>query len=142
MREPRWVAMDVVLAVHAALLCRFGGSAGVRDEGLLASALHRPLQSRAYGGPTLFDLAAAYAAGIVRNHPFVDGNKRTGFMVAYIFLEANGLCFAAPEEEVAVQTLALAAGELDEAGYAAWLATSCGPTPESRRPVRRRFEKR
>lgn len=126
MNEPAWVSREVVLAIQAALLERFSGLSGLRDEGLLDSALHRPRQLFAYGEPTLFELAAAYAAGIVRNHPFLDGNKRAGFMAAYVFLEANGMTFAAVEEMVVMRTLGLAAGEVDEAAYAAWLAESCG----------------
>jgi death-on-curing protein len=125
MNEPAWVSREVVLAIQAALLERFGGLCGLRDEGLLESALHRPRQLFAYGEPTLFELAAAYAAGIVRNHPFLDGNKRAGFMAAYVFLEANGMTIAASEETVVLRTLGLAAGEVDEAAYAAWLAESC-----------------
>ncbi len=125
MNEPAWISREVILAVHSTVVERFGGLGGVRDEGLLESAMHRPLQLHAHGQPTLFELAAAYAAGIVHNHPFVDGNKRAGFMAAYVFLEANGLRFAAAEEQVVARTLALAAGALDEAGYAAWLAVAC-----------------
>ena len=125
MNEPVWIAREVVLATQAALLERFGGLPGLRDEGLLDSALHRPHQLLAYGQPNLYELAAAYAAGIVRNHPFLDGNKRIGFMIAYIFLEANGLRFAASEEDVALQTLALAAGEIEDAAFAVWLLESC-----------------
>jgi death-on-curing protein len=94
---------------------------GLRDEGLLESALARPQQLFAYGKPSLFDLAAAYAFGLVRNHPFLDGNKRIGFTTAVVFLELNGYRFAASEVDATIQTLALAAGELDEADYAAWL---------------------
>lgn len=125
MKEPAWISREVMRAVHAAVLERFGGLGGVRDEGLLESAMHRPLQLHAHGQPTRFELAAACAAGIVRNHPFVDGNQRAGFMAAYVFLEANGLRFAAAEEQVVARTLALAAGALDAAGYAAWLAGAC-----------------
>jgi len=124
--EPTWIPREVVLAMHGELLARFGGLAGVRDDGLLESALGRPIQQFVYGEPTLFDLAATYAAGIVKNHPFIDGNKRTRFMTAYTFLGANGLRFTAPEEEVVVQTRALAAGEIGEAEYAQWLSDSCG----------------
>lgn len=125
MKEPIWVTREVILATQGELLARFGGLAGVRDEGLLDSALHRPLHSFAYGQPTLFDLAAEYALGIVKNHPFLDGNKRAGFMAAYIFLGANGMEFEAPEEEVVLQTLALAAGEIGRKQYATWLKKSC-----------------
>ena len=105
----------------------------MRDEGLLDSALRRAEHAFAYGDPDLFDLAAAYAAGIVRNHPFLDGNKRSGFMTAYTFLGANGVEFAAPEEEVVLHTLALAAGKLTERKYAAWLRISCGHKARPRR---------
>lgn len=126
MNEPVWITCEVVLATHEELLARCGGLSGVRDEGLLDSALRRAEHAFAYGDPDLFDLAAAYAAGIVRNHPFLDGNKRSGFMTAYTFLGANGVEFAAPEEEVVLHTLALAAGKLTERKYAAWLRRSCG----------------
>lgn len=114
------------MAAHEELLVRFGGSAGIRDEGLLESALSRPENLHAYEGADLHALAGSYALGIVKNHPFVDGNKRTGFMSAYIFLEANGLRFQAPETEVVERTLALAAGAIGEAEYADWLKRSCG----------------
>lgn len=126
MNDPVWITEAIVLAVQEELLSRFGGLAGVRDQGLLASALERPRHLLNYGDPSLFDMAAAYAFGIVKNHPFLDGNKRAGFMAAYTFLEANGEVFSAPEEDVVVQTLGLAAGAIDEAGYAAWLRSACG----------------
>lgn len=113
------------MAIHEELLKRFGGGAGVRDEGMLESALHRPVHLFRYAGPTLFELAAAYAVGVVKNHPFVDGNKRAGFMAAYVFLGINGQQLVAPEEEAVLRTLALAAGELSEDAYAAWLSASC-----------------
>jgi len=126
MKEPLWLDRPTIDAIHSELLVLFGGSAGLREENLLESALHRPLHLFAYGESTsLYQLAASYAAGIVKNHPFIDGNKRTGFMAAYTFLGQNGLRFNAPEAEVVLQTLALAAGDLDEAAYADWLAGSC-----------------
>ena len=121
MKEPVWVFREVVLVLHEQSLAQFGGSAGVRDEGLLDSALGRPQHRFAYGKPTLFDLAASYAFGLVKNHPFVDGNKRTGFIVAVTFLELNGLRFGASEVDATVRTLALAAGEMSETAYSAWL---------------------
>jgi death on curing protein len=124
-KEPVWVTREAVLAIHEELLKRFGGAAGVRDEGMLESALHRPVNLFRYADPSLHALAAAYAAGVVKNHPFVDGNKRAGFMAAYVFLGINGQQLAAPEEEAVLRTLALAAGELSEDAYAAWLAASC-----------------
>ena len=118
MNEPNWITKDILLAVHAELLNRFGGLSGIRDEGLLDSALNRPKHLFSYGSPTLFQMAASYSHGIVKNHPFLDGNKRTGFMSAYIFLGVNGWSFEAPEEEAVLETLALAAGETSEEAYA------------------------
>lgn len=127
MREPVWVLRETVHALHDRLLAEFGGASGVRDEGMLDSALSRPLNQYAYGSPRMWELAAAYAFGLVRNHPFVDGNKRIGFATAVLFLELNGYRFAASEVDAAVQTLALAAHDLDESGYAAWLESSSKP---------------
>ena len=121
MKKPIWVLREVVLILHEQSLVQFGGGAGIRDEGLLDSALGRPENLFAYGKPTLFDLAASYAFGLVKNHPFIDGNKRTGFIVAVIFLEINGLRFTAGEVDATVRTLALAAGEMTEQAYATWL---------------------
>lgn len=121
MKQPVWVRRDVVLAFHERLLAEHGGSAGIRDEGLLDSALGRPENLFAYGTPTLFDLSASYAFGLVKNHPFIDGNKRIGFATAALFLGINGVHFDASEVEVVLHTLALAAGEMSEAEYAVWL---------------------
>ena len=122
MRDPVWVDREDCLAMHEKLIERFGGLQGIRDEGLLDSALNKPLHVFNYGKPTVFELAASYALGIVKNHPFLDGNKRTGFVAAALFIEANGFSFQATEEEAVLETLALAAGERAEADYAAWLA--------------------
>lgn len=103
------------------LLAEFGGSPGRRDETLLDSPLARPRNLRAYETADVVRLAASYAAGIVRNHPFVDGNKRTGFMAAYIFLERNGMALIAPEAEATAVIRSRAAGEIAEAELAAWL---------------------
>lgn len=121
MKEPIWVLRPVVLMAHEQSLSQFGGSTGVRDEGLMDSALGRPPNLFAYGKPDLFELAASYAFGLIKNHPFIDGNKRTGFVVAVTFLECNGWRFEASEVDAAVRTLSLAAGELSESGYAQWL---------------------
>ena len=94
---------------------------GVRDIGLLESALSKPQNLFAYGSPTHAEMAASYAAGIILNHPFLDGNKRTGFMVAAVFLEVNGYTLTSSEESVVENTVALAAGKLKEPAYAAWL---------------------
>jgi len=120
-KEPQWLLRETVLALQERLLAEFGGLSGLRDEGLFDSALARPQQLFAYGKPGLFELAAAYAFGLVRNHPFLDGNKRIGFTAAVVFLELNGYRFTASEADATIKTLALAARELDEAEYAAWL---------------------
>jgi death on curing protein len=125
MKEPHWLQRETIDAIHAELLARFGGLAGIRDAGLLDSALHRPENLHAYGKPSLFDLAAEYTVGIVKNHPFLDGNKRTGFMAAYTFLGINGYQLTAPEEEAVYFTRSLAAGEMEAAAYALWLSRSC-----------------
>lgn len=121
MKTPVWILRETVVAVHESLLREFGGLSGIRDVGIFDPALARPEQLMAYGTPALTDLAAAYAFGLVRNHPFLDGNKRIGLATAVIFLELNGMEFTATEVDAVIQTLALAAGELDEAGYAGWL---------------------
>jgi death-on-curing protein len=120
-KRPVWILRETALTLHEQLLTEFGGSAGIRDEGLLDSALAKPLNLFAYGKPTLFDLAASYGFGLVKNHPFIDGNKRAGFTVAVVFLELNGYRFQAGEADAALRTLALAAGEMTQLEYAAWL---------------------
>src|SRR5271155_937705 len=121
MKTPVWVLRETVLTLHEQSLAEFGGAAGIRDEGLLDSALGKPKNLFAYGKPTVFDLAASYGFGLVKNHAFIDGNKRAGFITAVTFLELNGYRFEATEAEAAVRTLALAAGELSEKEFAAWL---------------------
>jgi len=120
-KQPIWVARKTVDAMHAILLAEHGGAPGLRDEGLLESAVARPRQIFAYSECDLPQLAAAYVASIVRNHPFVDGNKRTGFMTGYVFLERNGLEFTAAEAEAAQAVLELAAGSIEETGFALFL---------------------
>ncbi len=121
MKEPEWVLRETVLALQEQSLAEFGGLAGVRDEGMLDSALSRPLNLFTYGKPTLYELAAAYAYGLAKNHPFIDGNKRAAFVVAVVFLELNERQFIATEADAAVNTLALAAGDMSESAYANWL---------------------
>ena len=122
MSEPVWINAREALALHDRLLALDGGTTGVRDMGLFQSALARPQQLYAYGdNPDIIDMAAACIAGIVRNHPFVDGNKRTGFLVGVLFLELNGFHFNATEESAAQAILSLAAGTLDQPALAAWL---------------------
>ena len=122
MTEPVWIDARDALMLHDRLLALHGGAAGVRDDGLLQSALARPQQHYAYAdAPDLIEMATAYTAGIVRNHPFVDGNKRTGFVVGILFLELNGYRFTATQENAAQAVIELAAGTLDEAGYTSFL---------------------
>ncbi len=116
-----WVPKGSVFGIHAKSLAAYGGADGLRDDGLLESALGRPKNLAAYGEPDVFDLAAAYAFGIVRNHPFVDGNKRTAFLTAILFLSLNGQSLAAPEPEATAIMLAFAGGEVGEVEFAAWL---------------------
>jgi death-on-curing protein len=124
MNEPEWILKETMLGLHEQSLSDHGGTSGIRDEGLLESALGKPQNQFAYGSPNIFDLAASYAYGLVKNHPFIDGNKRTGFVAAVLMLELNGWRFHAPEADAAIRTLAQAAGEMTESGYAAWLESN------------------
>ncbi|MHC8509900.1 MAG: type II toxin-antitoxin system death-on-curing family toxin [Rhodospirillales bacterium] len=126
--EPEWLEREVVTAAHGASIARFGGSDGLRDEGLLESALERARNRFAYDpDATIFDLAAAYGYGLARNHPFVDGNKRTALIAMAAFVELNGHKMRADPVEEYKTILALAAGKLEEAELAAWLAANCAP---------------
>lgn len=117
-----WTVDSVVRAVHEAQLAEHGGIAGIRDEGLLSSALARPQNQAAYGeDPDAVDLAAAYAFGIARNHPFLDGNKRTAFVVMELLINLNGWILEAEDPECISTMESLAAGDLSENDYAAWL---------------------
>lgn len=121
MTRPNWLPVWLVYEVHDNQLSEHGGATGVRDAGLLDSALARPLNAYAYGVEDIFDLAALYAAGVVKNHPFVDGNKRTGFILSELFLNANGWSLDATDEDVISSVLLLAGGEWGEQEYAVWL---------------------
>ena len=122
MTEPRWISLTVALAIHSDQIKEHGGSLGLRDRGLLESALARPLNVFHYESDSdLQALAASYGFGIARNHPFVDGNKRVAFQAMYVFLGLNGLRIESEEPEVVRMMLALASGELGEAELAAWL---------------------
>jgi death-on-curing protein len=133
MKEPHWLGLESVLALHELVVADYGGDASIRDNVRLQSALARPKHLLSYGEPTLARLAAAYAVGIVQGHPFTDGNKRTGFMAAAAFLELNGLTFEASEVEVVIKTLGLAASEISEAQYGQWLAKSV-EAPKAKKP--------
>ena len=117
----KWLRIETLLILHSECLAEHGGPDGVRDLGLLESALERPKNRSHYGGGDIYDFAAEYAFGIVRNHPFVDGNKRTAFLAAATFLLINGDLLVASEAEATLQTLALAAGDIDQDAFAAWL---------------------
>lgn len=121
-----WVAIEVAMAAHAEQLAEHGGGEGVRDSALLESAMARPRNLAVYGAPDAADLAAAYAFGIARNHPFVDGNKRTAAVVSETFLMLNGNGLAATDAELVVAFLALAAGELSEEEMADWFRSHLG----------------
>ena len=127
MTEPRWLPKDLILKVHNRQLAEHGGGAGVRDEGLLESALARPQNLFAYGESDVATLAGAYALGIAKNHPFIDGNKRTAFVACELFLAANGYDLVASDEECLAMMLGLAASEIGEAEFAAWLRDNVQP---------------
>lgn len=121
MSEPIWIEDDLVFAIHDRQLAEHGGAEGVRDESLLHSALGRPRNHFTYGSADVVELAAIHTAGIVQNHPFVDGNKRTGFVVGVLFLELNGYRFTASEEAATHAIRQLAAGTIDEYAFGDFL---------------------
>ncbi|HEY7608223.1 MAG TPA: type II toxin-antitoxin system death-on-curing family toxin [Alphaproteobacteria bacterium] len=123
MTEPVWLTRALVEAIQDQLITEHGGSHGLRDDGLLESALARAPDQFAYGAPTLAELAAAYAMGLGRNRAFIDGNKRVALAAADVFLQLNGHELVAPEAEAVVMTRELAAGKCSEAEYAAWIAS-------------------
>ena len=120
-----WLERRDVEAFHATQIAEFGGLAGTRDIGALESALARPLNLTAYGNPSVFELAASYAFGIARNHPFVDGNKRTALVTCFVFLELNGHAVNASEADAVVAFVDLAAGKMPEKDLAKWLEARC-----------------
>jgi death-on-curing protein len=125
--KPVWIDLEVVLAIHDEQLAEHGGQAGVRDRGLLESALARPQNQFSYGEHALTRLAASYAFGISRNHPFLDGNKRTSLVVAELFLDQNGQELTASDAECVTAFLALAAGDLTEDQLADWIEGHTAP---------------
>ena len=127
MSEPNWLGKEAIQAIHSLSLSRFGGDDGVRDEHALESALNRPLQYYRYNSPApgLFEIAALYTSGLVTSHPFIDGNKRTGFIAAYTFLGINGCQLAAREDAAAICILALADCRLSVEELATWLEENC-----------------
>ncbi len=127
MTEPEWLDIDIVLDFHAEQLALFGGADGIRDLGLLESALARPVNKFAYGETAIAALAAAYGFGISRNHPFIDGNKRTSLASMIVFLGLNGIDLDAPPEAATAMILGLAAGEITEDVLASWIADHIRP---------------
>ena len=120
--EPKWITYDQAIAIHSRQLRRFGGAGGLRDEGMLQSALERPVNKWRYERASLTELAAAYAFGLAKNHAFVDGNKRIAFMTMMIFLRKNGIHFAPDQAQATKVILALASGEVSEQSLARWIA--------------------
>lgn len=123
----RWIHRDVALAVHEAQIAEHGGTPGVRDLGLLESALARPIDAAANAGASVAELAALYALGVIANHPFADGNKRVGAVLLELFLEENGYRLAAEDAEFTAAILAVAAGELTAQEFTAWVRQSAAP---------------
>ena len=121
MSEPFWLTRQIIIAIHDEQLAIHGGASGLRDEGLLESALDPPRNKWSYENAELPELAAAYAFAVARNHPFVDGNKRTSLLALYTFLGVNGIDFDVPEADAAAMILSLAAGEADEFGLTRWI---------------------
>jgi death on curing protein len=119
--EPAWVTYNQAIAIHSLQLRRFGGAPGLRDEGMLQSALERPVNKWRYENAGLIELAAAYAFGLAKNHAFVDGNKRIAFMAMMVFLRKNGIRFAPDQAQATAMILALAAGEVTEPSLARWI---------------------
>lgn len=132
MSKPIWIEDELVLAIHDRQLIEHGGAEGLREKALLQSALGRPLNHFAYESTDIVELAAKYTAGIVQNHPFVDGNKRTGFVIGVLFLELNGYRFTASEAAAAQAVLEFAAGTLDEKGFCEFLRANSKRTRASR----------
>ena len=123
----RWILKQTVLRVHDEQLAEHGKGGGIRDVGLLESALARPENLAAYGKPDVADLAAAYATGFIKNHPFVDGNKRTGYVAAELFLALNGYSLGADDVDATLTTLKLAASEISESKFADWIRRHLAP---------------
>jgi len=123
----RWIDKRLLLLLHDESLSMHGGASGMRDQGLLDSALARPLNIVAYGEPDTADLAAAYGFGLAKNHPFIDGNKRTAFLAVGLFLRLNGHRLTATQADATLTMLGLAAGKITEADFAKWLRANSTP---------------
>ena len=119
--EPAWITYEQVIAIHSRQLRRFGGAPGLRDEGMLRSAVERPRKKGQYEQAPLHELAAAYAFGLAKNHAFVDGNKRIAFLAAAVFLRKNGVMFAPDQAQATAMMISLAAGEVSEESFSRWV---------------------
>jgi death on curing protein len=124
-----WLSRDLILAIHDEQIAEHGGSSGIRDNGLLEGALVRPLNRAAYSDPDIAELAALYAIGIARNHPFIDGNKRTAYVALETFLRLNGLRFPASDAECVVTMLRLAANDISDEHFTAWVRSHATGRP-------------
>lgn len=124
-KEPAWLTYEQVVAIHSRQLRRFGGAPGLRDEGMLRSAIERPLNKWQYEQAPLHELAAAYAFGLAKNHAFVDGNKRIAFLTAAVFLRKNGVMFAPDQAQATAMMISLAAGEVSEESFSRWITDNC-----------------
>jgi death-on-curing protein len=116
-----WLSRQLVLAVHDIQLREHGGASGIRDEGLLDSVLARPLNRAGYGDPDTVELAAVYAIAIARNHPFIDGNKRTAYVAMVLFLALNGIAFVPDQADAVITTMTMAAGEVPDEAFVDWV---------------------
>jgi death on curing protein len=119
-----WLSRELILAVHDEQLAEHGGASSIRDEGLLESALARPLNRAGHGNPDIAELAVVYVIGLIKNHPFVDGNKRTAYVALELFLRLNGLRFPVSDADAVIMTLRLAAGDIPEDEFIAWVRSS------------------
>ena len=131
MNEPIWLDVEILIDLHAEQLALFGGPDGIRDQGMLESALGRPINKFTNGETDLAALAAAYAFGIARNHPFIDGNKRAAFGALIVFLGLNDIDFLVPSESATAMILSLASGEVNEEGLTRWIRDNWPPNPDS-----------
>jgi death-on-curing protein len=122
-----WLTRQLVLAVHDIQLRAHGGASGIRDEGLVDSALARPLNRAGYSEPDTAELAAVYAMAIARNHPFIDGNKRTAYVAMEVFLALNGMAFMATDADAVITTLTMAAGEMTDEAFVDWVRRNAVP---------------
>jgi death-on-curing protein len=123
-----WLSRQLILAIHDEQLAEHGGAIGIRDEGLLESALARPLNLAGYGQPDTAELAALYAIAIARNHPFADGNKRVAYVALETFLALNGLRFPVSDADAVIMTLRLAAGDVTDQAFTAWMQSNVRPS--------------